>query len=114
MDAKREPLIFLEQNVFPFLENVATCQVDWDNFDDANKSICLLLLRCYQAAIFLKYDEYFTVDRFKFWMFFVKRVLDQKIDPEQLSRPPSWHKVLESEACLDWKLKRITANIICR
>lgn len=114
MEEKRQPLVYLEENVFPFLENVATCQINWDNFDETNKAICLLLLRCFQAAIFLTYDEYFTVERFKFWMFFVKRVLDQKIDPEQLKRPPSWQKVLEVEATLDWKLKRISANIICR
>lgn len=114
MDEKRKPLIFIEENVFPFLENIATCQVDWNNFDHTNKSICLLLLRCFHAAIFIKYDEYFTVERFKFWMFFVKRVLDQRLAPELLKRPPSWQKVLEAESCVDWKLKRTSAQIICR
>lgn len=114
MDSKREPLIFLEENVFPYLENIATCQIDWENFDETNRSLALLLLRCFHAAIFIKYDEYFTLDKFKLWMFFVKRVLDQKLDNEHLKMPPSWQKILEEECSLDWKLKRLSATIICR
>ena len=114
MEVNRAPLVLLEENVFPFLENVATCQINWENFDETNKSLTLLLLRCFQAAIFLKYDEYFTLDRFKLWMFFVKRVLDQKMDEEHLKVPSSWQKVLEAECSLDWKLKKVCGNIICR
>ena len=110
MEANREPLIFLEQNIFPFLENTATCQIDWENFDETNKSLALLILRCFHAAIFVRYDDYFTLDKFKLWMFFVKRVLDQKLDHSQLSIPNSWQKVLEAESSIDWKLKRTKDN----
>lgn len=114
MDQKRQPLIFMIENIFPFLENIATCKIDWGNFDQSNKSISLLILRCFQAAIFLKFDDYFSVERFKFWMYFVKKILDFKLDAEQLRRPPSWQKVLETESSIDWKLKRLAGNIICR
>lgn len=114
MDVKREPLVFLENNIFPILENIAIGFINWQNFDESNKHLALLLLRCFHAAIFLRYDEYFTLDRFKLWMFFVKKVIDQELDPEYYKRPPSWQKVLEAETVIDWKLKRLCASIICR
>ena len=114
MEANRTPLVFIVENVFPFLENIVTCQISWDNFDETSKAVCFLVLRCFNAAIFIRYDEYFTLERFKLWMFFVKRVLDQKLPSEVLVRPSTWNKVMETDALLDWKLKRTCGNIICK
>lgn len=111
---KRQPLVFLCSATFPYLENISTCQINWAEMDDVSKQLCLLLLRCFQAAIFIQYDEYFSLEKFQIWMFFLKRILDLKIPPGLLNKPDSWHKVLEMESQLDWKLKRLSSTVISR
>lgn len=89
--------------------------MDWSLFDIMSKSVCLLILRSLQASIFAGFDhQYFTLDRFKLWMFFVKRLLDFKVEPELLSKPQAWQKVLELESQLDWKIKRVSSSIVSR
>jgi hypothetical protein len=102
------------EQAFPYLEDIIVHKVNWLDFNDYSKSVCLLILRCLQAASLAGYDSYFSEDRFKVWMLFAKKVLDIDVSSELLRKPSSWFKVVEMESHIDWKIKRMSSGIICR
>jgi hypothetical protein len=114
LDEKRAPLKLLQSSVFPLLENIITCQINWASVDTSAKMVCLLILRCFNSAIFTQIDEYYRDERFKLWMFFVKKIYDYPVPPDALVKPQSWARVVEAEAILDWKIKKACGQIVSK
>ena len=113
LDEKRLPLDQLAAVMFPFLENV-TCKIDWDTFDNDTKVTCILMCKCYFSVVYTQIGEYFDANSFKAWMFFFKKVLDQRLPPACLERPALWEKVIEQDSNPDWRLKYQSVQCICR
>lgn len=114
VEEKRAPLRYLVEKVFPFLENIVTCQINWANLDSTGKVVCYLILKCFHSAVFVQFEEYFSREAFTAWMFFLKKVLDQKIEDSLLVKPSSWQQVILFDASLEWKTKRVCLQIVSK
>lgn len=100
------------RQVFPFLENLLTLQLNGWNAD--SPQIASIVLDIWSKAIHMEITDYFNVDKLKLWMCITKTLFDMPLPPAFTEQLADWGKVHQSDELVEWKLKKAAMQIASR
>ena len=111
---KRGPVEELIAKLFPMLETLVTNQIQsWTN---DTSMILSIVFKCFLGVVTVEIPDYFDPQRngdsFSLWMNVIDAVLSRKLPDTLTCKPSSWKDTIEREKYDEWKLKKISMQIL--